>query len=43
MTSFNYAYDLSAVRDWLFAQMRTVVESGLLNLFRLTENQAKYE
>ena len=22
MTSFNYAYDLSAVRDWLFAQSK---------------------
>ncbi len=27
----------------MYAQMRTVIESGSLNLFRLTENLAKYE
>lgn len=27
----------------MYAQMRIVIESGLLNLFRLTENLAKYE
>ena len=27
----------------MYAQMRTVIESGLLNLFRLTENTNKNE